>query len=254
MLFAELPKELVKKEKLIGKTILENCQTPPPAELQDGQSWTCEFEMTAENKDGKNFNDSVVTNKVTVTATPTGQAPVTDTKSAITTIDTPPSDCPSGWPTKQGSITQGSQGPASHAKLYLPGLDGLPESAIDIGGATTYGTPAYATFTGQVTNAVNYAGDEGYGTYVDIASTCGGTYFVARWAHLKYNSIDPSITLGSTVNFGQLIGEVDDTGWSDGDHLHYSLFFLDIETYIPEVPQDLNCQVGTSIPCNVSWP
>ena len=76
-----------------GKPIIENCQTPPPTELTGGQSWTCEFKITAENKDGKNFNDSVVTNKVTVTATITGQAPSTDIAAGITIIGNPPTTC-----------------------------------------------------------------------------------------------------------------------------------------------------------------
>ena len=277
----EIPQELTYTIKLTAKTELSNISVtdkievrrkdgisftinkdtedklinPPCGGIQtlaSGSDWTCQFKIGVDSL--TYFKNSVITNTVTITAGKLGSAPVTDTAFSVTTVGSPPVGCPNGWPTKQGSITQGSQGPASHAKLYLPGLDGLPESAIDIGGATTHGTPAYATFAGQVTNAVNSASDEGYGTYVDIAATCNGTYFVARWAHLKYNSIDSAITLGSTITFGQFIGEVDNTGWSEGDHLHYSLFFLDIETYIPEVPQDLNCQVGTSIPCNVSWP
>lgn len=239
-----------------GQPLLQACKeagtqnpNPPPTSLAAGEAWECILDITATKEAGRNFEDSVVTNKVTVTATPTGQAPITDTASANVFIGAPPTGCPNGWPTDHGSITQGPKGTTSHAAEYAKGW-----SAIDIGGATTYETPTYATFTGKVRNIVNDLDGGGYGTHVDIEATCNGTFFYARWAHLKYNSIDPATTVGSTVNIGQLIGLVDNTGYSSGDHLHYGIYdpsyTLGIEDYIPQAPTSLSCEDAA---CGVSW-
>src|SRR3989344_6231861 len=103
--------------------------------------------------------------------------------------------------------------------------------------------PTFATFAGTV-DLVQYdpVGITGYGTYVDIKSVCNGTFFKARWAHL--NSVDSAIKIGSDVSFGQLIGGIDETGFNiGGDHLHYSLFGLEIQNYIPKPPATLSCEL-----------
>ena len=144
-----------------------------------------------------------------------------------------------------GRITQGPQGSRSHNALRAGG-----EEAIDIGD-NPRGTPTYATFTGNVFYLNDDPDASGYGNYVDIQGTCNGTVFRARWAHL--NSISDLIQMGQPVSMGQSIGGIDDTGNSDGDHLHYSFFGLPMESpYIPQTPDPPSCADG-AIPCNISW-
>lgn len=226
------------------------CATPTT--LAAGATWDCRFSISATNTSDRNFTDGVANNVVTVTAGQEGQAAITDSSQpAITTIGAPPVDCPSGWPTDHGTITQGPTGPTSHARLAQ--LFG--EAAIDIGN-NPRGTPTHATFSGKVIKVVEDAGigygGDGYGNHVDVEGRCGDTYFKARWAHLQF--IDGAITVGSTVTSGQVIGGIDNTGHSGGDHLHYSFFGLQIFSYIPDGQRlPSSCEEGTSTPCNISW-
>ncbi len=163
---------------------------------------------------------------------------------AVTIIGTSSSQCPQSWPLAHGYITQGPQGTTSHYRLYPN------EQAIDIGGNPT-DTPAFATFSGTVLVAqTDYTPGVGYGRYVDIQGTCNGAAFTGRWAHLDY--IDGAVTVGSKVNFGQLIGGIDNTGNSEGTHLHYSFLGLTMGTpYIPQNPAFSTC--NSNVACNINW-
>jgi murein DD-endopeptidase MepM/ murein hydrolase activator NlpD len=219
--------------------------SPPPTELEPNDNWSCEFTITATEPPGKDFRDSVVTNTVSVTTTPEGKSPINGKASAFVIIGSPPSNCPTGWPTDSGRISQGPQGPTSHADLYSRGAQ-----AIDI--VAPFGAPAYATFTGIVVNP-HYDIDPGYGIYVDVQGTCKGAVFRTRWAHL--NSIDSTIAMNSSVVPGQIIGRIDHTGLQigGGDHLHYEFTGLSMtEPYIPITPDPLNCEDGP-YPCSISW-
>jgi len=218
---------------------------PSPQTLLSGQEWTCEFTITAISSGEGDFTDSVVTNRVSATATPGGQAPFTDSSFALTAVGTPPTDCPSGWPMDHGRITQGPLGVTSHLSL----VQRYGESAIDIGD-NPRGTPTFATFAGDVAYVTNDDWGGGYGKHVDVRGVCGGTVFVARWAHL--NSIDSSMRVGSRIQFGQRIGGIDSTGKSGGDHLHYSLQGLNISDYVPVPIEPLSCEEGV-VSCNISW-
>lgn len=217
---------------------------PAITELEPATSWECQFIITATTSP-KDFRDSAVLNTVAITATPENQQPVTDFTSVIVIIGTPPSNCPTGWPVTHGRITQGPQGSASHNDLRAGG-----EEAIDIGD-NPRGTPTFATFSGTVLFLNNDENASGYGKYVDIQGICGDITFKARWAHL--NSIDAASNRDSQVVFGQRIGTIDNTGYSDGDHLHYSFWGLPMAfPHIPQTPTPPSCEDGPT-PCNISW-
>ncbi len=223
--------------------ISPECTTPPNT-LAAETTWVCHFNYTipAETR----FGDSLLINTVTISATPEGASQIQDSAIASVTVGNPPSNCPSGWPLPHGNMTQGPRGFTSHDELYPS------EQAIDIGD-NPRGTSTFATFTGTV-EVAHTEDDNGYGVYVDISGTCDGHPFIARWAHL--NGIDPAIRVGAGANVGQRVGSIDNTGHSDGDHLHYSFFGLEMrEHYIPTNPTAINCDdsdpAGNT--CDVNW-
>lgn len=75
------------------------------------------------------------------------------------------------------------------------------------------GTPVYATGRGRVTEA---GWQSGYGNCIDIDH---GFNYVTRYAHLS----KVLVKKGQTVERGEKIGEVGNTGKSTGPHLHYEV-------------------------------
>ena len=190
------------------------------------------------------FNDSIVTNTVRATVSPEGFGAQTTSVVATVVVGSPPAQCPAAWPTASGGngITQGPSGATSHARLTTFG-----EQSIDVG--VSY-VPALATFDGVVETA-HTLNDNGYGIFVDLAGTCNGTPFRARWAHL--NSINSSIAPGANVRLGQTLGTTGETGNVFGAHLHYS-FFGGLTMTAPYIPTDVafpSCNSSTE--CNVNW-
>lgn len=218
-----------------GNDIAVNC----PKELAAGKS--CQAQITIGVT--SDFTDSLISNIVSVKATPAGQPEKQDSATAFAVVGNPPLNCPTGWPTKNGYITQGPTGYPDHHLLYPQ------EQSIDIGVNT--GTPAFSTFSGIVSD-IEDQGHLHYGLYIDIQGNCNGKTFTARWAHM--NSISGGLSIGTTVSFGQQIGYTDNTGNSTGPHLHYSFFGLEMKT--PFIPKDiipLNCGDSPGQPCNLSW-
>ena len=77
------------------------------------------------------------------------------------------------------------------------------------------GTPIYATKSGYVTTATyNYA----YGYYVTINHMDG---FSSLYGHMT-NYI---VSEGDYVERGQTIGYVGTTGYSTGNHLHFTIYY-----------------------------
>ena len=87
---------------------------------------------------------------------------------------------------------------------------------IDIAGGSgkLHGAPVYATRGGTVITAVT--SDSGYGIYVLIDH--GGGYS-SLYAHMSVRYVN----VGDTVQKGQMIGRVGNTGNSRGAHLHFEI-------------------------------
>lgn len=88
-------------------------------------------------------------------------------------------------------------------------------SGVDL--ASPAGTPIKATRAGTVTKT---AYDSGSGYYVTINH---GDGFSSSYLHMTH--WDPSIYVGKKVSQGEVIGYVGSTGWSTGNHLHFSIYF-----------------------------
>ncbi len=84
-------------------------------------------------------------------------------------------------------------------------------SGLDI--AATRGTPVHATGRGTVV----YAGwNSGSGRAVKVRHGFG---FTTAYNHLSRIEVEE----GETVNRGDIVGRVGNTGWSTGNHLHYEV-------------------------------
>lgn len=83
---------------------------------------------------------------------------------------------------------------------------------IDLGG--NRGTPIYATGTG----VVQLPSERGYGYQVKISHGFG---YHTRYAHLSRILVKP----GQVVKRGEKIGEMGNTGYSFGTHLHYEVIY-----------------------------
>jgi murein DD-endopeptidase MepM/ murein hydrolase activator NlpD len=124
-------------------------------------------------------------------------------------------DYPKGlgcWPTN-GTITQLPFGSYSHDK---PGL-GRAADAYDIG--ASLGTDVYAPFAGQACGRLYDA--SGFGNWVELTATANGQEYYFAFAHLYKAKI--TSTSCKTVEAGELIGWVGNSGNSDGSHLHYEV-------------------------------
>jgi len=132
-------------------------------------------------------------------------------------VNTPvPEGCPDMLPTSGGYFTQGPfAGGCSHSAMTVPAID------IGIGG----GSAIYATHPGVV--AQGY--DSIYGFYVDLHGKCNGKDFFTRSAHMPDGGFKTSN--GATVQKGDMIGIVDTTGSSTGDHIHYDIRGLETERF-----------------------
>lgn len=125
---------------------------------------------------------------------------------------------PTGAPMKRLSISDNYGrriDPFTGAWDYHPGID----FSADIG------TPVYATADGVVKQAQPWSG---YGLLIEIDHGQGINYqgskrgemdYSTRYAHLSA----VYVTVGKSVNRGDLIGRVGTTGRSTGPHLHYEI-------------------------------
>lgn len=107
------------------------------------------------------------------------------------------------WPLPGGSWTLGS-------RLG----DGRNHQGVDM--VADEGTPIYAAAAGTVKVAQNAY--SAYGTAVVLVHNIGGQQVTTLYAHMPVNS--NVVNVGDTVEAGQLIGYVGNTGRSYGAHLH----------------------------------
>ena len=102
---------------------------------------------------------------------------------------------------------------------------------IDLGWNTNYGGPncnIYAPMEGEVIfiedgkDNTYSSGIASWGNYVKIKHT---PYIYTLMAHLLKGSIsESSINIGSIVKQGQKIGRMNNSGYSNGSHLHYEVY------------------------------
>lgn len=127
-----------------------------------------------------------------------------------------PEGCPEGLPMHTGVFTQGPFAPGcSHQSMSTPALD------IGVGA----GTEIRATHDGVVSQHF----DNIYGYYVDLHGTCGGKDFYTRYAHMPEGGYRTDNKV--TVKKGDVIGVVDTTGSSTGNHLHFHIYNLETNKF-----------------------
>lgn len=105
------------------------------------------------------------------------------------------------FPPLTAEITQGYDGGFSHQGKY----------AIDF--ALAKGVPVLAVLPGKVIFASN-AGPCGNAIIIDH-----GNGITSKYCHLQSFKVNQ----GDIVDQGTIIGYVDNTGWSNGDHLHFEM-------------------------------
>ncbi len=94
------------------------------------------------------------------------------------------------------------------------GLHGKFGTAVDI--ANKIGTPIYAAATGKVIVSKSGGYNGGYGSYIVIEHS---NKTQSLYSHLSSNSV----SVGSKVEQGDLIGLMGTTGKSTGSHLHFEI-------------------------------
>lgn len=178
---------------------------------------------------GENGEEVVLANVVVTNPVSTVPLPPLDPNVAI------PVGCPMGLPITGGVITQGYRAPnCSHVNMG---------NAIDFGAGA--GTQIRTTHNGLARAGSNNI----YGNYVDVTGVCGGTTFTTRYAHM------PAIPFGGVreVKSGDVIGQVDNTGSSTGNHLHYDIrdgnLPLRFEYYLGLKNSISGCCIDNGNPC-----
>lgn len=114
------------------------------------------------------------------------------------------------WPTDSGwTITSGfiyRINPISYEREL--------HGALDIAG-TGYGSPVYAANNGVI---VGKSSNEMSGNYIYINHNNG---YATEYCHLSGYA---NISVGQTVEKGQIIGYIGMTGWATGPHLHFAVW------------------------------
>lgn len=88
-------------------------------------------------------------------------------------------------------------------------------SGVDFGASC--GTPVYATADGVVAAV---SASESAGTYVDVNhGIVGGNSVVSEYLHLQATYV----SVGQSVSAGTVLGEVGQTGYATGCHLHFGI-------------------------------
>ena len=98
-------------------------------------------------------------------------------------------------------------------------------NGIDI--AAARGEPIYCPADGWIIEQV--AKDTGLGLRISIRHEVGGEFFFTTYGHMERLEMDKNVSWNWSnkqypVRAGQVIGYVDSTGYSTGDHLHWSLY------------------------------
>jgi hypothetical protein len=186
------------------------------------------FEFSYKQTYDVNFEDSLITDTLTVTADTPEQSEAEAAASAGIKIGNPPDSCPAGWPVSgQWVITQTPGGSFSHSSV----------EAIDI--ATYMGTPVQTTHSGIA--KVVYTSNAYAPVYVTISSNCGGKDIESWYAHLSA----VTVANGQQVTMGQIIGATGTGG--TGPHLHYE--FRNLRMDMPYIPKSIQRGCSSNAGC-----
>ncbi len=117
-------------------------------------------------------------------------------------------------------ITQ-SYGMTNFAKsgAYGYGENGkpIPHNGVDFGAPV--GTPIYAVADGMVI-ADGDSGRYAYGKWIALHHSIDGKEFITLYGHLNKKSVKK----GESVKEGDRIGDMGNTGYSTGPHLHFGVY------------------------------
>ncbi|MEM4215165.1 MAG: peptidoglycan DD-metalloendopeptidase family protein [Candidatus Pacearchaeota archaeon] len=122
------------------------------------------------------------------------------------------------WPVPKGHITD-------YFGVWREKPKPHNHTGIDIGAPK--GALVLAAAPGIVFNVVNncYEGNtscgDGYGNKVSVEHKIGDKTIYTFYGHMKEGSV--KVKPGDSVKAGDLIGEIDNTGYSEGDHLHFEV-------------------------------
>ena len=173
--------------------------------------------LTCEKTFDSQFKDSAISNTISVTTeiqNQTGVHFLTATETVV--IGNPPMECPSGYPTEHGQVSQGPFGATSHRFGSSVDPNSHDQIAIDI---TT--VPGIISFSNNIAVKATHNGTlkkmgcSGYsGCGVYIYSPCGSSknFYTAYW-HL----LNEGRYADGRVDKGDIIGYTN--GWQN--HLHY---------------------------------
>jgi len=125
----------------------------------------------------------------------------------------PPEDFKLLWPTPDPKVVTQWYGinPQWYSGFGLPGHEGLDLRAF-------IGVEVYAAAAGKVIRAETVDNNP-YGIHVRLEHKFGQETFKTVYGHFK----EVKVQVDQEVNPGQLIGIADDTGNSNGSHLHFTL-------------------------------
>lgn len=104
---------------------------------------------------------------------------------------------------------------------------------IDI--SANLGTTIYSPANGTVTSIAQSTAENSYnGAHVRMRFYIGSSYYEAVMIHMKEDSV--VVNVGDSLVPGQPIGEVNSTGNSNGNHLHFQVYELNPVPTEPQLP------------------
>lgn len=195
-----------KNEEIPYDTVYEDTNSLAKGETKtktEGKNGSVKTVEEIKIVDGEEISREVVETKKTE---PTNEVILNGTKSVISLSK------------KQIEAKDGICFPLGSASCYVSSsfgyrsFDGSFHDGIDY--AANAGTPVYSAWDGVVV----FAGwdSTGYGNYVIVEHSDG---YRTGYAHLN----EIGVSVGDSVNAGQLVGTVGSTGYSTGNHLHFNI-------------------------------
>lgn len=138
------------------------------------------------------------------------------------------------YPVKSVKITQGYGKTSFSKKAYASGK----HNGVDFGGA--YGTSIYAAADGKVIGTGNL-GKYAYGRWIAIDHDNG---MITLYGHLSAIGVSK----GDKVTKGEKIGNMGSTGYSTGNHLHFTVFSESSYEVVPsKTVKGLNIPIGATV-------